>query len=156
VSAIDPLRPVRDIKTTAQIVRDSTRRPRAITWMLSDLAMMALVLAAIGLYGVTAIAASSRARELAIRSAIGARPASLLRLVVGQSLATTAVGLLVGTLGAAAATRVLGTLLYETPPRDPLTFGATVLLLLGVGAVATYLPARRALARNPSEVLRAE
>ena len=156
VSAIDPLRPVRDVKTTAQIVRDSTRRPRAITWMLTVLALMALVLSSIGLYGVTAIAASSRSRELAIRSAIGARPGELLRLVVGQGLATTAVGLVVGTLGAAAATRVLGTVLYETPPRDPLTFLATASLLLLVGAVATYLPARRALAQNPSEVLRAE
>ncbi len=156
VSTIDPLRPVRDVKTTAQIVRDSTRRPRAITWMLSVLALIALVLSAIGLYGVTAIAASSRARELAIRSAVGARPGVLLRLVVGQGLATTAVGLVVGTVGAIAATRVLRTLLYQTPARDPLTFIATASLLLTVGAVATYLPARRALAQNPSEVLRTE
>jgi putative ABC transport system permease protein len=156
VSAIDPLRPVRDIKTTAQIVRDSTRRSRAITWMMTVLALIALMLSAIGLYGVTAIAASARSRELAIRAAVGAPRGALLRLVVSQGLATTAMGLVVGALAAAAVTRALATLLYETPPRDPLTFVATAFLLLVVGVVATYLPARRALAQNPSDVLRAE
>jgi putative ABC transport system permease protein len=156
VSNVDPMRPVRDVKTTNEIVRASLGRERAMTWMLAALATIALLLATIGLYGVSATVASARSRELAIRAAVGARPAALLRLVLGQGLATSLMGVLGGALVGLVTTRGLGALLYETPPWDPVTFAGTAALLLGIASVATYLPARRALRANPSEVLHAE
>jgi putative ABC transport system permease protein len=156
VSSVDPMRPVRDVKPTGDIVRASTARERAMTAMLIALAVIALLLATIGLYGVSATAAAARSRELAIRAAVGAHPVALVRLVLFQGLATGAAGVALGAAASLAATRGLGALLYETPPRDPATFAATSMLLLGIAAIATYIPARRALATNPAEVLRTE
>ncbi len=79
-----------------------------------------------------------------------------MRLILGQGLVTSLIGVVLGAVGSLAATRGLGAFLYETPPRDPATFGATAILLIAIAAAATYLPARRALALNPAEVLRAE
>ena len=156
VSGVDPMRPVRDVKTTSEIVRGSVARQRAMTGMLIALAAIALVLATIGRYGVSATAASARSRELAIRAAVGAEPSTLLRLILGQGLMTGVVGVVVGALAGMLATRGLGALLYETAPRDPMTFAGTALLLLGISSLATYVPARRAIRANPAEVLRAE
>jgi putative ABC transport system permease protein len=156
VSSIDPMRPVRDIKSTGQIVRGSMARQRAMTGMLSTLAAIALLLAAVGLYGVSATAAASRSRELAIRAAVGADRSMLMRLILGQGLVTSLIGVALGAAGSLAATRGLGAFLYETPARDPATFVATAILLIVVAAAATYIPARRALAHNPADVLRAE
>jgi putative ABC transport system permease protein len=156
VSGIDPMRPVRDIQSTGEIVRSSTARQRAMTWMLIALAAIALLLAAVGLYGVSATVAASRSRELAIRAAVGADRGMLMRLILGQGLVTSLIGVALGAAGSLAATRGLGAFLYETPPHDPATFAATAILLIAIAAAATYLPARRALALNPAEVLRAE
>ena len=156
VNTIDPMRPVRDVLSTSEIVRSSTARQRAMTWMLIALAVTALLLATIGLYGVSATAAAARSRELAIRAAIGAHPRALLRLILGQGLMTGAIGVVAGAAASFAATRGLGALLYETEPRDPATFVVTAVLLLAIAVLATYVPARRALAANPAEVLRAE
>ncbi|HYE88715.1 MAG TPA: ABC transporter permease, partial [Vicinamibacterales bacterium] len=92
VTAVDPDRPARDVLTTQAIVRGSTERHRAITWMLLALAGLAIVLATVGLYGIVATAAAARSREIAIRAAIGARPGELLRLVLSQALTATAAG----------------------------------------------------------------
>jgi putative ABC transport system permease protein len=156
VSAVDPMRPVRDVKTTAEIVQGSLARHRAMTWMLAALATIALLLATVGLYGVSATAAMARSRELAIRAAVGAQPGALLGLVLRQGVVTALLGVAAGAAVGALATRGLGALLYETPARDPVTFVAMALLLLGIAAIATYLPARRALRANPAEVLRGE
>ena len=156
VNAVDPTRPVRDVKTTAEIVSASTARQRAMTWMLAALASIALLLAMIGLYGVSATAATARSRELAIRAAIGARPATLMRLVLAQGLVTGIIGVVVGAAAGLVATRGLGALLYDTPPRDPATFAGTAALLLALATLATYVPAKRALRANPAEALRAE
>jgi ABC-type antimicrobial peptide transport system permease subunit len=127
-----------------------------MTWMLIVLASIALLLATIGLYGVSATITSARSRELAIRAAIGAQPQALLRMIVLQGLVTGLVGVAIGGASSLGATRGLGVLLYETGPRDPATFAATSALLLAIATIATYLPARRALRANPAEVLRAE
>jgi putative ABC transport system permease protein len=156
VSDIDPLRPARDILTTDAIVRGSTERHRAMTWMLLSLAVVALVLATVGLYGVSAMAANGRSRELAIRTAMGAEPSSLLRLVFMQSLVTAAIGVAVGIAGSFAVTRGLDAFLYEVQARDPRTVALTAMLLLAVTSLASYVPARRALAQNPAEILRTE
>jgi putative ABC transport system permease protein len=156
VSAVDPMRPVRDVKTTAEIVSGSTARQRAMTWMLSALASIALLLAMIGLYGVSATAATARSRELAIRAAVGARPAMLMRLILAEGLVTGVAGIVVGAGASLVITRGLAALLYDTPPRDPVTFVATSALLLAMATMATLVPAQRALKANPADVLRTE
>jgi putative ABC transport system permease protein len=156
VSRVDPGRPVRDVKTTSEVIRGSTTRQRAMTWMLGVLAAIALLLATIGLYGISATTMSARSRELAIRAAVGARPATLVRLVLVQGVITGSIGVAVGALVGLAATRGIGALLYETPPGDPVTFLITAALLLAVAITASYLPARRALVTNPADVLRTE
>jgi putative ABC transport system permease protein len=156
ITRIDPQRPIRDVLTTAEIVSGSTARERAMAGMLIALAVIALLLATIGLYGVSATASASRAREFAIRTAVGAQQGQLLRTIVGHGLVTALIGVAIGAASSAAVTRGLGSLLYETPARDPVTFVATAVLLLSVAGVATYLPARRTLDRNPADVLRAE
>ena len=156
VNSVDPMRPARDILTTAAIVRASTDRQRALTWMLGALAVAALLMATIGLYGVSATATAARSRELAIRAAIGAHPGALLRLMLTQGVVTALAGVLVGGVITIAAARGMEALLYETAARDPWTFASTSAVLIIVALAATYLPARRALAANPAEVLRAE
>ncbi|MDQ3439764.1 MAG: ABC transporter permease [Planctomycetota bacterium] len=156
VSSVDPMRPVRDVKTTADIVRASTARPRAMTWLLLALAVVALTLAAVGLYGVSATAASARAREFAIRAAVGANPSALVRLVLRQSLLASVIGVSLGAVASIGASRGVEAFLFETQPQDPVVFASTVVLLLTIALTASYLPARRALRTNPAEVLRAE
>ena len=116
-------------------------------------AVVALLISAIGVYGVTAAATSARRRELAIRAAIGAERRGLLALVVRQGMVAAAIGVAGGIVGGIAASSVLESALYEVKARDPLTFGVVALALLAVCAVATYIPARRAVRTNPSAVL---
>jgi putative ABC transport system permease protein len=156
VSAIDPARPIRDVKTTGEIVRGSTARQRATTWILSSLAAIALLLASIGLYGVSATMANARSRELAIRTAIGADRVSLIKLMVADGILTGLGGIAIGGIVSLVATRGLEALLYETAPRDPATFAATGALLLVIATLATYLPARHTLSASPADVLRAD
>jgi putative ABC transport system permease protein len=156
VTAVDPERPARDVRTTQAIVRGSTERHRAITWMLIALAAVAILLAMVGLYGIVATAAASRAREIAIRAAIGARPQQLLRLVLGQAVISAAAGIGLGLAASLAITRGLVSLLYEGPARDPLVLVSTSVLLMLVSTLAGYLPARRAMLENPATVLRAD
>jgi ABC-type antimicrobial peptide transport system permease subunit len=156
VSRVDPMRPIRDVLSTTEIVRQSLSRPRAMTIVLGSLAITALLLATIGLYGVSATAAAARSRELAIRTAVGAPRVALLRLLVAQGVTTGVIGVAIGLGAALAAAGGLGALLYETPPRDPWTFAATAGLLLAISTAATVIPGRRALTANPADVLRAD
>jgi ABC-type antimicrobial peptide transport system permease subunit len=103
-----------------------------------------------------ATATASRAREIAIRAAIGARPHSLLRMVLGQAVIAAAVGVVIGIAASLAVTRGLGGLLYEVPARDPIVLASTSALLLAISTLAGYLPARRAMVENPANVLRAD
>lgn len=115
---------------------------------------MALLLGAVGLYSVLSYAVSLRTREIGVRLALGAQPAQVSRSVVASGAVTSAVGLVVGTLGAFGLTRLLRSLLFETEPLDPVTFTAMAAVLLLVAAVASYLPARRAAAISPLEAMR--
>jgi putative ABC transport system permease protein len=156
VMTVDPERPARDVLTTQAIVRGSTERHRAVTWMLIALAGLAILLATVGLYGIVATASASRARELAIRAAIGAPPSSLLRLVLSQAVIAAAIGVVIGLAACVAVTSGLTSFLYEVRARDPIVLGATSVLLLLVSTIAGYLPARRAMQGNPAAVLRSE
>jgi putative ABC transport system permease protein len=119
-------------------------------------AVVALVLACLGVYGTTAYAVSQRTHEIGIRVALGARSRDILRAVLGQGLRFTLAGLALGCAGALVATRIIRSFLYEVSPTDPLTFACVALVLAGVALLASYLPARRAAKTDPMTALRYE
>ena len=121
--------------------------------VLSAFAVAALLLAAIGIYGVMAYAVTQRTREIGIRMALGAQTADVLRLIVRQGMLLAAAGAIVGLLGSLFFSRALGSLLYNVRAADPVTYGAILGLLLLVAFVACYLPARRAAKLNPVTAL---
>ena len=156
VAALDPSLPIDDIEPMTRIVSGSVAQPRFRTTLLSFFGATALLLAIIGLYGLIAYDVGRRAREIGIRLALGAGRGDVLRLVFRQGLGLTLLGLAAGVAGAAFLTRYLSSLLFETPPLDPATFAAVGAVLLLAGALACWIPARRALAVDPNRVLRSE
>ncbi|MEM7350767.1 MAG: ABC transporter permease [Acidobacteriota bacterium] len=124
--------------------------------MFTNYALIALLIAALGAYGVIADSVSQRTREMGIRLALGARPGTLLRSVVAQGAGLGVLGVLIGLLAAVPATRFLGSMLYEVSATDPAVFAGVALLLVAVALLAAYIPARRAARVNPIEVLRFE
>ena len=156
VRSIDPEQPTAEIASLDQMVSRSTATRRFNMTMLSAFAALALVLALVGIYGLTAYAVTQRTREMGLRMAIGAVPRDLVRMLLAENLVLMAVGVAVGLAGALAATRVLQSMLFEVSTTDAVTFvGAAVLLAL-VAVAATYLPARRAAKVDPMEALRYE
>ena len=123
--------------------------------LFSVLAGLALVLAAVGLYGVLAFSVAQRSFEMGVRVALGARPIDVLALVTRQGMLLVAAGLALGLAVAMAASRVMSSLLYQVAPTDPVTYLAAGVLLVVVGAVACYVPARRASRADPTTALRA-
>lgn len=156
VRAVDPDRPVEDLRTLSELLSDSTANRRALSGLLAIGAIVALLIAGIGVYGVTSAATAERKRELAIRAAVGANRAGLLRLVVRQGLTAAVIGVALGVAGSALTAGVLDGVLFEVKARDPLTLAVVGTGLLLVCLVATYLPARRALTANPAAALRAD
>jgi ABC-type antimicrobial peptide transport system permease subunit len=131
-------------------------RTRYAGSLLGGFAALALVIAVVGIYGVMSYLVTQRARELGVRIALGARPRDILRLVLREGLRLSALGAGLGLLAAFGATRVLGRLLYEVSPADPLTYAGVTLLLIAVVLVTCYIPARRATRVDPIEALRSE
>ena len=142
------------VRTLDDVIGSSIARPRAISVLLGVFALVALVLAAIGVYGVMAYSVRERTQEIGVRMALGATAASLLRLVLGQALRLVAIGVAGGLVSAALLTRLLERLLYEVEPLDPWTFAVTPIVLLAVAAIAAYVPARRAMQMAPTDALR--
>ena len=153
VHAMEPEAPV-DIRTLNDVVGRTIARPRAISVLGSVFALVALVLAAVGVYGVMTYSVKERTQEIGVRMALGASAASVFRLVLSQALRLVLAGVATGLLAAVALTRLLAGLLFEVEPLDPVTFAATSLALVTIATVAAYLPARRGMRMAPVDALR--
>ncbi len=156
LAAMDSSIPLTSIRVFDEYVSRSLARPRFNALLLSIFAGVALVLTAIGIYGVMAYSVAQRTNEIGIRIALGAGQSSIFRLIVGQAMTLVGISIVIGVAGAFGATRLLSTLLFGVSTWDPLTFGAIVVLLAGVAFLAAWLPARRAANVNPIVALRAE
>jgi predicted permease len=156
VWAVDPEQPVTYVMPMADLVSESLTFRRAGMLLAAGFGALALLLAAMGIYGVLSYAVSRRTRELGVRMALGATPTGIARLVVREGVVTTAVGVALGLAAAAALTRFLESLLFEVRPGDPLTYTAVAGVLLLTALAATWLPARRATRVDPLVAIRAE
>jgi len=156
VQSVDPSVPVAHIASMEEIIRDSTARLRFTSLLLGIAAAAALVLATVGLYGVVSYLVTRRTREIGIRIAIGAAPATVRREVVQRSLTLVTGGVFIGLLLGVGATRAMQGILYGVEATDPITFVRAALILIVVAALASWLPARRAAKVDPVEALRAE
>jgi predicted permease len=156
LAAIDATIPLTSVRVFDEYISRSLARPRFNTLLLSIFAGTALLLTAIGIYGVMAYSVAQRTSEIGIRIALGAGKSSIFRLVVGQAMMLVAISLVLGLVGAFAATRLLNSLLFGVGASDPATFVAIVLLVSVVAFVAAWLPARRATRVDPIIALRAE
>ncbi len=156
VSSLDKNVVVSDVQTMDQVVAQATSEPRFYVLLLGAFATVALVLAAVGIYGVMSYAVSRRTQEIGIRMALGARQVDVVSLVVGQGAVLAVVGVGAGLVSALAVTRLMARLLYGIKPNDPVTFIAVAILLSIVAVVASYIPARRAAKIDPIVALRYE
>jgi putative ABC transport system permease protein len=156
VLARDATIAIENVVPMEQIVTESLAPQKTTTVLLALLASIALLLAAVGLYGALAYSVAQRTREIGIRMALGAGTGSVLRTVMRQGAVLTAIGMAIGLAGAAGLTGLLRSLLYEVPAGDPLTFCAVAPVFLGVALLASYLPASRAARVDPMQALRSE
>ena len=156
VRAADPQQPIGDMVSFEQLIGGQTVARRFNTTLLGVFAALALVLALVGIYGVTSYAVAQRTRELGIRLALGATPRDVVRMLVNESLGRVAAGVVVGLAIALAVTRALASMLFGVEPRDMTTFSLAALLFAAVALVATWLPARGATRVDPMVTLRHE
>jgi predicted permease len=154
--SLDSHLPLYDVKTLAVQIDDSLIPERLITWLSTVFGLLATLLAAVGLYGVVAFSVTRRTREIGVRIALGASPANVLWLFLKQMAVLVGAGVIIGTGGALAVTRLLSTMLYNVKPADPLAFIAAGAVLVATAALAAYLPARRATHVDPMTALRYE
>jgi putative ABC transport system permease protein len=154
--SVDPNQPLFNIRVMDDIVSNTISAKRVGVILLSVFASIALVLAAIGIYGVTSYSVGQRTHEVGIRMAVGAGRGNVVRLVVGQGMTLAVAGVALGTVGALGVSRLMSSLLYGTAPTDPVTFGLVGFGLLLVGLLANYIPARRAASVSPVEALRCD
>jgi ABC-type antimicrobial peptide transport system permease subunit len=156
ITRLDPAQPVFDVRTMEERVAETWATHRLVTFLLAIFAGLALLLAAVGLYGVLAYTAFRRLREIAVRLALGARPAHIRGLVLGHGLRLFAVGIVVGAVAVAASAGLIRSFLFGVSPLDPQTYLVVGLILSLVTILAAWLPARRACRVNPIVALRAE
>jgi putative ABC transport system permease protein len=156
VQSIDPNIPVFSVRTMDQVIARSMAERRFALQLLGIFAGVALLLAAIGIYGVMAYSFSQRTHEIGIRIALGAQRLDIFRMAVGEGMQLVAIGLVIGLVGAAALTRSVRSMLFDVSPADPITFAGISLTLAGVAFLACYVPAQRATRVDPLVALREE
>jgi putative ABC transport system permease protein len=154
VHGIDPSQPITGVRTMEENVSRSMSAPRFRTVLLTIFAGIALVLSAVGIFGVMAYSVSQRTRELGLRMALGASRENVMLLVLRQGLRLTLVGIGIGLAGTFFLTKYVASMLFNVPPYDPLTLVGVVLALMAISLCACYLPARRATLVDPIEALR--
>jgi putative ABC transport system permease protein len=154
VQALDKDQPVSEIRTMEWYLSESMAQRRFNMLLLGVFGALALVLAAVGIYGVIAYTVTQRTHEMGIRIALGARGGDILKLIFASAMLTTVSGIVLGLAAALALTRLLGSLLYQVTATDPFVYASITLLLLVVAIIATYIPARRAMKVNPITALR--
>ncbi len=156
LQSVDKDQPASDIRTLEQLAGEPLAQQRMVMALLGAFAGLALVLSALGIYGVLTYSVARRTREIGVRLALGAQPVSLLRLVIGDGGRLVSIGILAGVAAGLLLTRLLAGLLYGVGPSDLVTFVAGALVLASVSLLACYIPARRAMRVDPIEVLRQE
>ena len=156
IMKLDPEQPISNVRTMEKVLSDSLMMRRVSMLLLTVFASLALILATVGIYGLTAYSVSRRTHEIGLRVALGASQQQILRLVVGRGLVTSLIGAAAGVAAAFALTRGLSGMLYGVTATDPLVFAGVPLLLIAVSAVASYLPARKATRIDPLVALRYE
>jgi putative ABC transport system permease protein len=156
VAAMNPDLAVYSTTTLSQVLAEAVTEERFIMLLVASFAVVAIVLAAVGVYGVMAYGVSERTREIGIRLAFGARTRDVLRLVVGEGLALAVLAVALGLVAAWGATRAMTSLLYGVSAADGTTYASVALMLLLVALIACYLPARRAARMDPVSAIRSE
>jgi putative ABC transport system permease protein len=156
VWSIDRNQPIDRIALVVDVYADTFGRQRFVLQLMTAFGIIAVLLTAVGLFGVLSEVAARRRREIGIRIALGARQTHVLGLILSRGLSLTIAGAVLGLIGAFALTRFLSALLFDVRPTDPASFAAVTLLLVAIALVACWLPARRAAGVDPADVLRAE
>jgi putative ABC transport system permease protein len=156
VWSLDANQPVADVQSMEARVASALAQPRFALLLLGSFAFLALVMAAVGIYGVISYSVSQRSHEIGIRMAVGADRRTVVSYVMRQGLGVVAVGLILGAVAALGLTRLLGSLLFEVSASDPLTYVGVIFVLAVAAALACGLPALRAARFQPVEVLRRE
>jgi putative ABC transport system permease protein len=156
LAEIDPNQPLVKVRTMEENMATTVAQPRFRTWLIGILAMLALVLAAVGVYGVMSYTVTQRTSEIGVRVALGAQPGDVFRIIVGQGLRLALFGVGVGLVAALVLTRLLQSFLFGVSAYDPFTFIAVSALLTLVAVAASYFPARRATRVDPMIALRYE
>jgi len=156
VRAMGPQVPAYNVSTLQDLVDRSTTQRRFVMWMLTVFSLAALLLAGVGIYGAMSQAVAQRTQEIGLRMALGASPSATVRLVLRQGLGLALSGIVIGAASAAGLTRLMGKMLFEVHPLDPMAFAGAALVLAGFAFVASYVPARRATRVDPLETLRQE
>jgi putative ABC transport system permease protein len=156
IQIIDKDLPIDEAKTMHQLLSDSSSGRRFNMLLLTVFAVVSLILAMVGIYGVMSYTVTQRTHEIGVRVAIGAQSRDVFRMVIRQGMLLAMIGIAFGLAGAFALTRLMTTMLFGVAPNDPATFVGIALLLTGVALVACYIPGRRATKVNPLEALRYE
>ena len=156
VAQLDPDLPIGEVRTIEEIIERSTGEPRFRSYLVAGFALLALVLAAVGVYGLISFTVTQRVPEIGVRLALGASPRQVFTQVIGQGVKLAVIGVVLGLLAALAATTVMQGLLFDTSATEPVVYASLSGLLLAMAALACYVPARRAMRVDPMTALRSE